>query len=65
MQKSGGVGLISMRERMHLAGGALEIASIPGHGTTLHVRVSVDGKAARHETYNSPEATSNGHRLTR
>lgn len=34
-----GLGLISMRERVHLAGGELQIASRPGEGTCIAVRV--------------------------
>ena len=34
-----GLGLISMRERLHLAGGRISIESQPGIGTTIHARV--------------------------
>ena len=34
-----GLGLISMRERLHLAGGQISIESQPGSGTTIHARV--------------------------
>jgi PAS domain S-box-containing protein len=34
-----GLGLISMRERLHLAGGRISIESQPGMGTTIHARV--------------------------
>ena len=34
-----GIGLLGMRERASLAGGTLEIASSPGDGTTVSVRV--------------------------
>ena len=34
-----GLGLISMRERLHLAGGRISIESQPGRGTTIHARV--------------------------
>jgi PAS domain S-box-containing protein len=41
--KSGGLGLISMRERMHLAGGTLEIESEVGAGTTLKASAPIAG----------------------
>lgn len=50
-QRMGGVGLISMRERMHLAGGALEILSAAGHGTTLHASASIAGKQPQSVPY--------------
>lgn len=34
-----GLGLISMRERMRLLGGSIEIESHVGAGTTVHARV--------------------------
>jgi PAS domain S-box-containing protein len=34
-----GLGLISMQERLHLVEGEIHIASRPGAGTTIHVRV--------------------------
>jgi NarL family two-component system sensor histidine kinase YdfH len=37
--KSGHYGLVGMRERARLAGGTLEIHSIPGEGTTLRLRL--------------------------
>jgi signal transduction histidine kinase len=37
-----GIGLISMRDRMDAVGGALEIASSPGAGTTVRGTVPVD-----------------------
>lgn len=38
-RRSGGLGLIAMVERARGAGGAAEIASVPGAGTTIHARV--------------------------
>jgi PAS domain S-box-containing protein len=38
---SHGLGLISMRERLNLAGGRISIESQPGAGTTIHARVPV------------------------
>ncbi len=40
--ESGGLGLISMRERVHMIGGTFDIVSIPGQGTTIEVRLSGD-----------------------
>lgn len=37
-----GLGLISMRERVHLAGGEFKIASAPGEGTCISARVPLD-----------------------
>lgn len=41
IESSGHLGLAGMRERAAAVGGALHIASQPGAGTTLHVRVPV------------------------
>ncbi|MGD1992726.1 MAG: GAF domain-containing protein [Anaerolineae bacterium] len=38
---AGGMGLISMRERVEKLGGELEITSSPGQGTTVRVRLEV------------------------
>jgi signal transduction histidine kinase len=38
-RRSGGVGLMGMRERAEHLNGALEVRSSPGHGTTICVRV--------------------------
>jgi len=35
------LGILGRRERAHAAGGTLEIAGVPGKGTTLSVRVPV------------------------
>jgi signal transduction histidine kinase/ABC-type uncharacterized transport system substrate-binding protein len=37
-----GLGLLSMRERMSLIGGVVEITSVPGIGTTVTARVSIN-----------------------
>lgn len=37
----GGLGLISMRERLRLVGGHLDVDSEPSHGTRIYVRVPV------------------------
>ena len=38
-----GLGLISMRERLHLVQGELSVKSKPGAGTTIHARVPFRG----------------------
>jgi signal transduction histidine kinase len=37
--REGHFGLAGMRERASLVGGTLEVGSIPGHGTTVEVRL--------------------------
>jgi PAS domain S-box-containing protein len=43
---NGGIGLISMQERVKLVGGALLIESRPGQGTTIRARVPIPPSAA-------------------
>ncbi|MFQ6026507.1 MAG: PAS domain S-box protein [Dehalococcoidia bacterium] len=38
---SGGMGLVSMRERIQLLGGTLDIRSVPGEGTRVKVKVAI------------------------
>jgi PAS domain S-box-containing protein len=40
-----GLGLISMRERLHLASGQIFIESQPGSGTTIHARVPFSSRS--------------------
>jgi signal transduction histidine kinase len=40
-----GLELISMRERLHLAGGQISIESQPGRGTTIHARVPFSSRS--------------------
>jgi signal transduction histidine kinase len=40
-----GLGLISMRERVHLAGGQISIESRPGSGTTVRARVPISSRS--------------------
>jgi PAS domain S-box-containing protein len=40
-----GLGLISMRERLHLVGGQISIESQPGSGTTIHIRVPFSSRS--------------------
>jgi PAS domain S-box-containing protein len=42
-----GLGLISMRERLHLVGGEMSIHSQPKHGTKLDVRVPIRNSIAK------------------
>jgi PAS domain S-box-containing protein len=44
--KSGGLGLMSMQERVRLVSGSIQIESKPKRGTTLHARVPFDAKRA-------------------
>src|SRR6185369_8680474 len=37
-----GLGLRGMRERVALSGGTIDVASRPGHGTTVRVRIPAD-----------------------
>jgi PAS domain S-box-containing protein len=41
VQKNGGLGLISMQERVHLVRGTFAIESKPNHGTTIRVTVAL------------------------
>ncbi|HEU4759777.1 MAG TPA: ATP-binding protein, partial [Dehalococcoidia bacterium] len=43
----GGLGLFGMGERLALVGGALQIDSTPGSGTTVTARVPLDRRARR------------------
>jgi signal transduction histidine kinase len=42
VQKNGGLGLISMQERVHLVRGTFAIDSKTNHGTAIRVRVPLD-----------------------
>ena len=39
---SGGLGLVTMEERVNLVGGAISIVSAPGRGTTVRVHGRVN-----------------------
>lgn len=45
-----GLGLTSMRERVRLVNGTIEIQSKPMGGTTIHVRVPVESKQVSAKT---------------
>jgi PAS domain S-box-containing protein len=51
VRENGGLGLVSMRERLHLIGGDIEIDSRPSGGTRIVTRVPLQGAA----TVDSPE----------
>jgi PAS domain S-box-containing protein len=40
----GGIGLVSMRERVYALGGRLDISSSPGAGTIIQVKISLDSQ---------------------
>jgi len=42
-QSKGGLGLVSMRERLRLIGGEFAVESKPSHGTRIRVRVPLNG----------------------
>jgi PAS domain S-box-containing protein len=46
MQKARGIGLLSMQERITLAGGQISIESQPNRGTTIHARVPIPSSPA-------------------
>jgi signal transduction histidine kinase len=41
IKEKGGLGLVSMEERVRLLRGILQISSQPGHGTELHVHLPI------------------------
>jgi signal transduction histidine kinase len=45
-QAKGGLGLISMRERLQLVGGQLAVESKPSHGTQIRVRIPLPASKA-------------------
>jgi hypothetical protein len=45
--REGLFGLAGMRERASLAGGTMEVGSLPGHGTTVEVRLPIAAATAR------------------
>jgi signal transduction histidine kinase len=42
-----GLGLTSMRERVRLVNGTIDVESRPMHGTTIHVHVPIESELAR------------------
>lgn len=46
-RQDGGLGLVTMEERVNLVGGSLSVASEIGRGTTVRARVPVDPPSAR------------------
>ena len=45
-RKPNSFGLMGLRERAYLLGGEVDIASEPGRGTTVEVRIPIEGTAA-------------------
>jgi signal transduction histidine kinase len=45
LSQCGGLGLLGMRKRAAMFGGGVEIGGIPGKGTTVIVRMPIDGPA--------------------
>jgi PAS domain S-box-containing protein len=48
-RKPNSYGLIGMRERAYLLGGQVRVESVPGSGTTIHVRLPIDETRQRTE----------------
>ena len=42
IDEKGGLGLVSMRERLHMLGGTIVINSRPGEGTRIEVRLPLN-----------------------
>jgi signal transduction histidine kinase len=42
--RSKGLGLVSMRERVELAGGTFRISSFPGRGTKVRVKIPIEAR---------------------
>ena len=56
-----GLGLLGMRERVALAGGSIDIVSVPGEGTTITVAVPARHRApdrhpAEHAQKSNPDS---------
>ena len=45
-RRGSGLGHVSLRERLHLVGGQLEISSVPGGGTIVLARVPLAGEGS-------------------
>jgi signal transduction histidine kinase len=54
-QSEGGLGLVSMEERAHVAGGTVHIATAPGQGTSVRVRCPVEVPASGADEGEAPE----------
>jgi PAS domain S-box-containing protein len=57
---NGGLGLVSMRERLYLVGGQMVIESRPGGGTRIDVRVPLKGLAEPARTESAAPASEAG-----
>ncbi|MFP4351007.1 MAG: PAS domain S-box protein, partial [Desulfococcaceae bacterium] len=56
----GGLGLVSLRERIHYIGGTMEIESAPGQGSRFTLAVPVDLKKADESDCDEPTAEAQG-----
>lgn len=57
LEPRGGFGIVGMRERVELAGGALRIDAAPGRGTTVHATIPIESGA-----HPAPEAGTGAQR---
>jgi PAS domain S-box-containing protein len=57
--RPGGLGLVSMRERLHLLGGEMSVRSSPGGGTSIDARVPLKEEATPPPS-DEPAATTRG-----
>ena len=53
----GGLGLLSMNERLRLVGGRIAIDSVPSNGTTVKAWVAIDAAEASRNTFPGEGAT--------
>jgi signal transduction histidine kinase len=58
VKRTGGLGLVSMEERVHLVGGSLSVQSRPGAGTTVVAVVPIDVESDLIYTEGAPEEAS-------
>ncbi|HET8701047.1 MAG TPA: response regulator, partial [Nitrococcus sp.] len=56
-QHSGGFGLFSIREQMHVMGGVLEVESAAGNGTTARLFLPMDGKQIARAAVSEPASS--------
>jgi signal transduction histidine kinase len=61
--RNGGLGLVSMRERLYLVGGSMTIDSRPSEGTCIDVRVPIATNSTADEDAREPQSSPNGEAL--